>query len=48
MRQLHAIVWVYALLPFPDWAERAKVMLDNLRFGGSSLSMNRTHAAQLI
>ncbi|MDZ8089150.1 MAG: phosphotransferase [Nostoc sp. DedQUE12b] len=32
MRQLHAIVWVYALLPeFPDWAEYAKVMLNNLR-----------------
>lgn len=32
VRQLHAIVWVYALLPeFSDWAEPAKVMLDNLR-----------------
>jgi hypothetical protein len=32
VRQLHAIVWVYALLPeFPDWAEHAKVMLDDLR-----------------
>ncbi|GAB1544434.1 aminoglycoside phosphotransferase family protein [Scytonema sp. NUACC21] len=32
VRQLHAIVWVYALLPeFPDWAEYAKVMLNNLR-----------------
>ena len=32
MRQLHAIVWVYALLPeFPGWCEYAKVMLNNLR-----------------
>ncbi|MBD2212985.1 phosphotransferase [Nostoc linckia FACHB-104] len=32
MRQLHVIVWVYALLPeFPDWYEHAKVMLKNLR-----------------
>lgn len=32
MRQLHAIVWVYALLPeFPDWAAHAEVMLNNLR-----------------
>jgi aminoglycoside/choline kinase family phosphotransferase len=32
MRQLHAVVWVYALLPeLPDWAEYAKVMLNNLR-----------------
>lgn len=34
LRQIHAIVWVYALLPeFPDWAEYAKFMLDNLRNG---------------
>lgn len=32
LRQLQAIVWVYALLPeFPDWAEYAKTMLDGLR-----------------
>ena len=32
MRQLHGIVWVYALLPeFPNWLEHAKVMLDDLR-----------------
>jgi Phosphotransferase enzyme family len=32
MRQLHAIAWVYALLPeFPDWVAHAKVMLDDLR-----------------
>jgi aminoglycoside/choline kinase family phosphotransferase len=32
MRQLHAIAWVYALLPeFPNWVEHAKVMLDDLR-----------------
>jgi thiamine kinase-like enzyme len=32
VRQLQAIVWVYALLPeFPDWVEYAKVMLDDLR-----------------
>lgn len=32
MRQLHAIVWVYALLPeFPDWYEHAKVMLNHLK-----------------
>jgi Phosphotransferase enzyme family len=31
-RQLHAIVWVYALLPeFPNWLEYVKVMLDELR-----------------
>ncbi len=32
LRQLHAIVWVYALQPeFPDWVEHVKVMLDALR-----------------
>lgn len=32
LRQLHGIIWVYALLPeLPDWAEPAKIMLDNLR-----------------
>lgn len=32
MRQLHAIVWVYALLPeFPNWVAHVKVMLDDLR-----------------
>jgi thiamine kinase-like enzyme len=32
VRQLHAIVWVYALLPeFSAWVEPAKAMLDNLR-----------------
>ncbi|MFB2980293.1 phosphotransferase [Microseira sp. BLCC-F43] len=32
MRQLHGIVWVYALLPeFPNWLEYAKIMLDDLR-----------------
>jgi Phosphotransferase enzyme family len=32
MRQLHGIVWVYALLPeFPNWLAYAKVMLDDLR-----------------
>jgi thiamine kinase-like enzyme len=32
VRQLHAIVWVYALSPeFPDWVEYAKAMLDDLR-----------------
>lgn len=32
MRQVHAIVWVYALLAeFLDWCEHAKVMLKNLR-----------------
>ncbi|MBD2353141.1 aminoglycoside phosphotransferase family protein [Tolypothrix sp. FACHB-123] len=32
MRQLHAIVWVYALLPeFPNWSEHAKAMLNHLR-----------------
>ncbi|MBW4667928.1 MAG: aminoglycoside phosphotransferase family protein [Cyanomargarita calcarea GSE-NOS-MK-12-04C] len=32
LRQLHGIVWVYALLPeFPNWLEPAKVMLDELR-----------------
>lgn len=32
MRQLHGIVWVYALLPeFPNWVAHAKVMLDDLR-----------------
>ncbi|MFQ4143690.1 hypothetical protein [Chlorogloeopsis sp. ULAP02] len=32
LRQLHAIVWVYALLPeFPDWVTHAKRMLYNLR-----------------
>jgi Phosphotransferase enzyme family len=37
MRQLHGIVWVYALLPeFPDWAEPVKALLDDLRFGKSS------------
>jgi Ser/Thr protein kinase RdoA (MazF antagonist) len=31
-RQLHAIVWVYALLPeFSNWLEYAKAMLDELR-----------------
>jgi Ser/Thr protein kinase RdoA (MazF antagonist) len=31
MRQLHAIVWVYAMSPeFPDWLAPAKTMLDNL------------------
>lgn len=34
-RQLHAIVWVYALLPeFPNWLEHAKVLLDDLRDRG--------------
>lgn len=34
LRQLHAIVWVYALLPeFPDWVQYAKTMLDGLRNG---------------
>jgi Phosphotransferase enzyme family len=37
MRQLHAIVWVYALLPeFPDWVEYVKIMLDDLRSGKAS------------
>lgn len=32
VRQLHAIVWVYALLPeFSDWAEAAGAMLNELR-----------------
>ena len=32
MRQLHGIVWVYALLPeFPNWVAHVKVMLDDLR-----------------
>ncbi|MDM9380225.1 phosphotransferase [Chlorogloeopsis sp. ULAP01] len=32
LRQLHAIVWVYALLPeFPDWVTHAKLILDKLR-----------------
>jgi hypothetical protein len=32
MRQLHAIVWVYAMLPeLPDWLEPVKAMLDDLR-----------------
>lgn len=32
MRQLHGIVWVYALSPeFPNWVKHAKVMLDDLR-----------------
>ncbi|KAF3890077.1 MULTISPECIES: phosphotransferase [Nostocales] len=32
MRQLHAVVWVYALLPeLPDWVEPAKAILNNLR-----------------
>jgi hypothetical protein len=32
MRQLHAIVWVYAMLPeLPDWRESAKALLDDLR-----------------
>lgn len=32
MRQLHAIVWVYAMLPeLPDWRESAGAMLDELR-----------------
>lgn len=32
VRQLHGIVWVYALLPeFPDWAEPVQVMLNDLR-----------------
>lgn len=32
MRKLHAIVWVYAILPeFPDWRESAKTLLDELR-----------------
>jgi Ser/Thr protein kinase RdoA (MazF antagonist) len=31
MRQLHAIVWVYAISPeLPDWLATAKTMLDNL------------------
>ena len=31
MRQLHAIVWVYAISPeLPDWIAPAKTMLDNL------------------
>ncbi|HAA28796.1 MAG TPA: antibiotic transporter [Cyanobacteria bacterium UBA8553] len=31
-RQLHGIVWVYALLPeLPDWAQQAKTSLDDLR-----------------
>jgi hypothetical protein len=31
MRQLHAIVWVYAMSPeLPDWLAPAKTMLDNL------------------
>ncbi|HEY9669451.1 MAG TPA: phosphotransferase [Coleofasciculaceae cyanobacterium] len=32
LRQLHAIVWVYALLPeFSDWLEPAQAMLNGLR-----------------
>lgn len=32
MRKLHAIVWVYAMLPeLPDWLESAKALLDDLR-----------------
>jgi thiamine kinase-like enzyme len=32
LRQLHGIVWVYALSPeFPNWLEPVKVMLDELR-----------------
>lgn len=32
VRQLHGIVWVYALLPeFPDWAEPVQAMLNDLR-----------------
>jgi hypothetical protein len=32
LRQLHAIVWVYALLPeFADWLEPAQAMLNALR-----------------
>ncbi|MBW4572813.1 MAG: phosphotransferase [Tolypothrix carrinoi HA7290-LM1] len=32
LRQLHGIVWVYALLPeFPNWLEFAQAMLDDLR-----------------
>jgi hypothetical protein len=32
MRKLHAIVWVYAMLPeLPDWRESAKALLDDLR-----------------
>lgn len=32
LRQIHGIVWVYALLPeFPDWAEPVQTMLKNFR-----------------
>lgn len=32
MRKLHAIVWVYAILPeLPDWRESAQALLDDLR-----------------
>lgn len=31
VQQSHALVWMYALLPFPDWVEPTEVMLQNLR-----------------
>ncbi|NJS13141.1 MAG: aminoglycoside phosphotransferase family protein [Microcoleus sp. CSU_2_2] len=35
MRKLHAIVWVYAMLPeLPDWLESAKALLVDLRVPG--------------
>jgi aminoglycoside/choline kinase family phosphotransferase len=35
VRKLHAVVWVYALLPeFPAWAQYVAPILDHLRRNG--------------